>query len=355
MRACRHLAALALSLAAVPRLAAADPLPPDLALVPADAAGFAAVRVADLWNSDGAAPLRKMVADNKEMTKNLDDLHTTTGLAPGDVARLVLIAPAPGVGGPLTVVTTVKPYDKMKLLAALGPGAREMKAGGKTYHVAEKRGQALSFASPTTFIFGEPKRVEALLSGPEMKPDGALAEALGRAAGKDAVVVGVDLAVTGKEMKKYAAPDAPLLPLLEARSATATLSAGKDGLTAHVRFLFATEAAARDGEKAGAAAVEMARKEIAKGIEEMGGKKPRNDEEKAILDLMLQAMKEVETALKTAKVERAGNVVQGTLRSPSFAPASAVVFTTWFLFAPRSSPKPPPPRDAPRKDAPGGR
>src|SRR5439155_2302218 len=56
----RRLALLIVAVAAASGRAA-DPLPADLALVPADAVGFVHVRAKDLWASDLASGLRSMV------------------------------------------------------------------------------------------------------------------------------------------------------------------------------------------------------------------------------------------------------------------------------------------------------
>jgi hypothetical protein len=347
--------ALALALAPVPRLAAADPLPPDLALVPPDAAGFLSVRVADLWNDGSAATLRKMAKENKELAGGLEEMQKATGLTPADVTRLVLVVPTPGGRGELGVVLTARPYDRAKLLALLGPDANEKKAQGRAFHVSEKKNNALYFATEQAFVFGVPERVEAVVAAQAGKrPDGVLADALARSAEKHAIVVGLDLAALGQELKKGVGPEAkPFLPLLEARSATFTVDVGKGDVTVTARLPFATEEAARQGEKAAAALLDLTRAGLAMGIGKLGKEKPRTDDEKALLGLLLGALRDAEAGLKAARPERSGAVVQGAVRVRTAEPATALAVTAYGLFGVRGPSAPPEglPREGPTERA----
>jgi prepilin-type processing-associated H-X9-DG protein len=108
--------------AAKPRAEADVPLPPELNLIPRDAAAFVSIRVADLWSSDAAKELRDYLTREP---KALDEMAKATGLKISDVERVTLFFPTlPGPDGrrepaPLTVVTTVKPYDPTRMLRAM--------------------------------------------------------------------------------------------------------------------------------------------------------------------------------------------------------------------------------------------
>jgi hypothetical protein len=352
MRATLRLAALALAIVAVPRLSAADPLPPNLALVPPDADGFIAVRVADLWTADSAAAVRKMAKDNKEIATGLDELQRATGLTLADFTQVVLVLPEPGaLGPPAVIVQTGKPYDKAKVLARGGAGPEEKKAHGKPYHINEKMGEAFYFPSPQVFVFGETKKIEKILAAGPRPADGALAEALGRAGEKHALVIGFDIQAIGK-VPKNKPPE--VAPLFEARSATITVDVGKDAVTLSARVRFADEGAAKEGEKAAAALLDEMRKGVRTGIDEIGKQKPRDDVEKAMTDLFLRTLKDADAALKTAKPERKGNVVHGDLRVPSAEPASAVIGSVvalgWVRYKAAEPPKEEFRKDAPVKD-----
>jgi Protein of unknown function (DUF1559) len=101
--------------------ARAEPLPPELNLVPRDAGLFVSIRVSDLWNDAGLKPLRDFLVEEGSL---LRDFEKETGFRPDDVERVSLICanfhPRHIVPEPLIVVTFKKPYDLAKLLDTWG-------------------------------------------------------------------------------------------------------------------------------------------------------------------------------------------------------------------------------------------
>ncbi len=97
--------------------ARAEPLPPELNLIPRDAGLFVSVRVADLWNDTRLKPLRDFLVEEGRM---LRELESETGFRPDDVERVSVVCanfhPRMGVPEPLIVVTLKKPYDLATLL-----------------------------------------------------------------------------------------------------------------------------------------------------------------------------------------------------------------------------------------------
>jgi hypothetical protein len=323
-------------------------LPPELALVPRDAPGVISIRVADVWNSDAAAPWRKMIKDEPDLAMMQMFLEKALGLSVTDLDRAVLIIPPPDSHvQPIFVIRTGKPFDKDKVLGALVPGAKEEKVGGMSYFPKPNGRDALAVVNERVFLVGPAKELREFLERPaEKKADGPLSDALTRAAGKNQIVVGLNGPAVAKEMKKDLPP--PLAPLAEAQSATLTINAGKE-LVAHARASFATEEAAKEGEKAAEAGLELARKSIPMLIEKIE-KEPTNKEfEKTLQAKMVRSLKDTEKALKSAKAERKGSVVEGTLRVETPDTISML-----FLFLmPRGAakpPSPPPPVDKPSKD-----
>src|SRR5262249_24196551 len=140
-----------------------------------------------------------------------------------------------------------------------------------------------------------------------------------------------------------------LLPLLEARSATFTVDVGKGDVTVAARLPFATEEAAREGEKAAPALLDLTRAGLAMGIDRLGKEKPRTDDEKAQLGLLLGALRAGEAGLKAARRGRSGAVVQGAVRVRTAEPATALAVTAFGLFGVRGPSAPPEglPREGP--------
>jgi hypothetical protein len=342
-------AALLLTAGLIPPLPAREAEPPDadLALVPADAAGVVVVRIADLWNSEGAAGFRKMARDNPKFVRVLDELQKQTGLSGPDVERLIVILPEPGgPGGEFIVISTVKPYDRAKVLAAIVPDPQEKKAGGKAYYVSGKREREGVYpVSPRTFIVSpHAADLEKYLERPaEKKAMGPLSDALARAREKHAIVIGLNGPRLARELKKNLPQAAmPLLPLFEAASATLSIDAGKDELRIDGRLTFATEDAAKESEKAALAARDLLRKQLAQGIEDLGKAKPEKVEQ-AVIDLFLRFLKDLDAALQTAKPERRGPALHGHLLVKTPEPASILLlaYVVPRLSFPPEPPKPP--------------
>jgi prepilin-type processing-associated H-X9-DG protein len=106
---------------AKPRAEADVPLPPELNLIPRDAAAFVSIRVADLWSSDAAKELREYLGLQPNA---LAQIEKETGLKITDVERISLFYPTLLDLGlrreqPLIVVTTIKPYDAARVLQAM--------------------------------------------------------------------------------------------------------------------------------------------------------------------------------------------------------------------------------------------
>jgi hypothetical protein len=310
-------------------------LPPDLSLVTADAVGFVSFRVADTWNAEDAAGWRKMVKDNPQLAAMVGEIRKNTGLEPADVERVVVIPPAPeaGPGEPLTVVTTVKAFDRTKVLAAVAPKAEEKKVKGKSYWVGPNKREAIHIVNDRTFVVSSAKDLEAFLGRGDAKPAaGEMKEALTRATGKHAVVAALNVPPVAKVMKKEKMPDEmkPLMPLFEAQFATLTIDTGKE-LTLEGRLSFAGEDAAKTGEKAAEAGADLLRKYVARGVEEIAKAKPK-PEEKDLLDKIAQLLKDAEAGLKAAKPKRDGKVLEGTLHVKTAEPATALFLIPVSLF-----------------------
>src|SRR5688500_7770206 len=94
---------------------AADP-PPDLALVPGDAAGFVHVRLADLWKHDLMSGLRSAVTAAGPKALAAFEKQVYPDPATLDRATVIVLPPAGGRGEPavVAVIAFREAFDKDK-------------------------------------------------------------------------------------------------------------------------------------------------------------------------------------------------------------------------------------------------
>src|SRR4051794_38116832 len=94
--------------------AAEGELAPDLALVPADAAGFVHVRVADLYKSEHFRELRQLLGKAGEDAIRAFNSRFVPAPSSVDRVTVYLLAPKPGDhGGPevVAILSTSAPFD----------------------------------------------------------------------------------------------------------------------------------------------------------------------------------------------------------------------------------------------------
>ncbi|MBA4062706.1 MAG: hypothetical protein C0501_03190 [Isosphaera sp.] len=228
------------ALAAAVALARPDPppaeLPPDLALVPADAVGFVHVRAADLWKTDFP-----------RFAPKIPGLDRATGFVLADPVRKEPV--------PFLAVRTAAPLDRDAVVTAHLPGARKVTAGGRVAFVSDEAGLGVLFPDDRHLVLGPARGFEVYLKHPAAKA-GPLAHGLRLAAAGRPVVVGLN---------PSALPPAALggLAGLKAEHLTAALDLG-----AEPRLEFAAGYRSADDAKAAEAAVtgaaEFVRKELAR-------------------------------------------------------------------------------------------
>jgi hypothetical protein len=170
--------AAAVLAAAVPAVAA--DLPPDLALVPGTAAGFAHVRLAAVWKLDAMAPYRRVV--ERAGQRALDALDTRFAPPASSVERVTAVL---FVGERLQpsaalVVHLSAPADAARVRSAHLPDGVPKSAGGREYHASKER--AIAVVGDRTLVVGEEADVRAVLAG---TGSGVFAPALRAAAAGD--------------------------------------------------------------------------------------------------------------------------------------------------------------------------
>ena len=113
----------------------AEPLPPELNLIPRESGAFVSIRVAELWNDARLKPLREFF--EKEPTA-LRDFEIQNGFGPADLERATFLISGfderRGPSEPCVVLTFVKPLELEKLLDAwkgMTPAEAKESGGGR--------------------------------------------------------------------------------------------------------------------------------------------------------------------------------------------------------------------------------
>jgi hypothetical protein len=313
------LAAAAMACAALPGGGAAadkgDPPakgepPPELAFVPGDGGAFLTVRWADVWNHEVAKAAREKIL--KEWPDAFKDSAKALGVAPEEVERFTMVAPVAGPGPqgePFVAVTTRKPCDQKKVLAAAVPDAKEEKVKDRSLF-STTSGQAAVFLDDRTYLLGSPDSLKAFLERPGDKKDGALTPGLRLAGEKHAVVAALDVAALSKAIPPVppGAPEPPELkamrPFLKAQRAELFIDLGGQA-RGTLRLTFANETDARDAEKAfgvGKQTLVPLLAEARKTLEKQEDMRP-----------VTSLLTDVQAGLNAAKAERDGSVLEATM------------------------------------------
>ncbi len=307
----RALALLAALFVAATARAAPKPesaLPPDLDLLPRDAAFFLSMRVGDLCKSETTRELRDRFAKGRSFPQNPS---ATLAILLPDIERLTLVSPPP-TRVLTAVVHTARPYDRAAILAAFGK-AEEKKHRGQTYYEdTSDFTRFLYLVDDRTLVVGpflgpkgRPLGHEFLEWTWRRKGDGPLAETLGVASRKHHLVLGLNPAATSD--KGPADLPEPLRPLQNARSAVLAIDLGPESLL-ELELTFADEDAAAKGEKALRTGADMARDFLTRWLKEVDA------QTKCTLPHSIRFLHQASAALKEPPVRRQGIEVHAGVR-----------------------------------------
>jgi hypothetical protein len=233
----------------------------DLEAIPADGAGMATIRVADLWQHDLVKPLREKLG--KEAGEAAAAMEKGLGAAPEQIERLTLLAPAPAPGE-VILVGLAKPYDKAKVAAVAGKEAKEETFKGRALFVGPMGRSSVLLLGPRAYAIGEANAVRSLLEQAAAKRDGPLAEARRLAAGKHALVAALNVPALATQVPGLPGEVEALQPLLEAKSVTLTADLDTEA-RADLWLTFADAAEAKKGAKALREGVKMATAAVVQG------------------------------------------------------------------------------------------
>jgi len=319
----RNVALVGLVLALGPSFLRAEPLPPELDLIPRDAALFVSVRIGDLWNDARMKPAREFFEKDFQFEEE-------AGFKPADVERLTIFFENFGAGifEPRIEVTFSKPYNLEQLLKAWDRGPPDQPArkhdlkaksfilGRSSYILVNDR----TFVMFHSIVEDQAKETEKLLAQIKApRRAGVLGPAVEAAAGKHVVVVGCNI----PSMKNALPPSSPIdfLPLdalLSSRSASLILDQGEAAkITLRVD---APDAATAKRVHDVLKAFQVLGLEMLPGVKRQAAR-----EEGTPLPQLIELF---EPMLQTAKFEQEGSVTTMTLKSKGDLAAVGVSLAT---------------------------
>jgi hypothetical protein len=290
-------------------------LPADLALVPADAVVFAAVRPADILAGEVGDSLRQLDERRFPIAEMMAQIASGGNPIP-EMERVIEFL-VPGAE-PSYVLTATKPLDRARVLKGFGNHGKETKVRSLS-HYRDAEAGSIVFVNDRTFLFGTADAVDRWLRKEPIPPrDGPLAVALCAAADNPHLTAAVTRAIfpnpepLAKSLPPALASLAP--PLLRAESALLTARFGKE-FRLDLRCAFPDEEKAKAGEQALRAGRDLAVRHVpelgeilADDFVPFGGS--RNARE------LLHFFEETGEALKSLPVERQGKTVAVQLRLP---------------------------------------
>jgi len=273
----------------------------ELDLIPNDGVAVVSFHFGELWNHEAFKSASEKIM--KEKPDVAEGLVKQAGVAPDEIERVTgVMQSIESRGNWLSFITTTKPYDAKKVLAAAAPEAAEEKVNGHALH-ANPNGPSIAFLSDRTYAIGSTEEVKRFLNHSKETKEGPLTPAM-RAAEKHLIAAGVDVQILAETAAKELPPQmAAFAPLLKAQSAVFTADLGEN-LKAEGRLTFAGESPAKAGEKAVNAALDMARGGLVMGLQQMGKQKD--------MVRVVSILEELQTGVRAAKVEVNGSVVEAS-------------------------------------------
>lgn len=326
-------------------------LPPDLELVPPDAVGFIHIRAAELWKSDALADLRRLIT--QAGTKALQAVDARFVPAPSTIERITVILPAtktiaepfppldPEAMSALLVVTTSKPFDRTQFLKGLAPESRPKKYLTRTYQFLEKTWHGLYLVDDRTLVYGSEDALVYLFDHLDRKrAAGPLDIGLHLAGQRHHAVVALNARQLAQGPVAQATPP-KLQPILHTQTVTAVVDLDQP-IFLDVRFHFAKDEQAREGEEAVRASLDLIRETLTMPIQQVEQQLFKDSKDtptglqalpEALGSLFALGMfRQVEAELTKIAVKRQGRIVSVPVTAPaalggnrSVVPAMAMV------------------------------
>jgi hypothetical protein len=309
------------------------------ALAP-DAKGFLHVRVGDVWSSDVARQLRNFVSlAGPNLIAEFDSRFYP---APSEVESFTVILYDPNFRGilpsgrptevtPVWVVTTKKPLDRDALVKTMAKTGKPRKHAGKDYHFDEAQWSGLLMLDDRSYAYGSEDAITGLIDRMAKGGDSPLAALLTREADKHPVSLGASMGqVAGPAVVKGMPPE--LQPIFKAKTLLATLDL-KPKTTVSASLEFATEAEAKDGQKAVQEVVQLARGQLGNAltaVEQQARRDPAGpqagiqDFPETVGSLLAAAgLKQLDALLGAMPLNQKGTAVQASLELDSVLPGGS--------------------------------
>jgi prepilin-type processing-associated H-X9-DG protein len=320
----------AISLALVPdlRTASAQPpaLPPELKMVPPDAALFGHVNVAAVWSGKIGDTVR--AAKPVEIEKGLAELKKKTGVSPDMVKTVTFFFPnfkQPGdFNAGVVHVTFQKPYDRATILKSMKDEKTEFTEENGVVTIKEKSGPG-GVERKIVFDLSDANRI-AIYAGVDdkyRKPaagDGPIAPAIRAAAEGATAAFGVNFAALPDEIRGDDLPAEvrPFQPLFKSDALIAVGKLEGEELKVDLRFRSSERARVAEAEKSLAAGITLFQTLLGIAVQQLENSK--NENEKAMLPLVKQAIEVVRGAKVSAdgSEARVSGVVRTDLPIGSF-------------------------------------
>lgn len=249
--------------------AAAEPqLSADLAMVPADAAGFVHIRLAELWKNDMFAPLRQTWERAGDTV--LRALDRQFAPAPSSIERATVFVQfhnkQPQVYG---ILAFSKPFDPDAVLKSFMPRAEKKMVSGKTVYEDPNGSIAIAFPDNRTILMAERHHHLEAYFEKAVPREGPLASSLQLAATRPLVAAANIKALPIPPEALQVVPN-EFRPLLKAELVQVSLNLdAKAQLDA--RATYPDAAAAGDAETAMRALIARGRSELGKQRADMEG------------------------------------------------------------------------------------
>ena len=323
------------------RAPAAD-VPPDLALIPGDAAGFVSVDVPGILNSPICDEVRFALGALKPA--EIAAFAKKFPVDPTTIQRVVILFPTgptaldpipnlhPTAVSALVVVGCSKPFDRATLAKGMFPAGRPKGYRGRSYQFDEDAWSGvLALPDDRTFVVGAEDSLVWLIDRLERGDAvGPLSPARAEAARHTLFAAFHPSAVVPP-----AALPAELRPLADAQRICLAIDPGKT-LKASLELHYANAAGATAGEAALKVAIGLGRDQLRKAEENLkkvtdkpvpagGVASPSEFPERFAALIGVGAIRRLDEALKALPVEQQGATVRVALEMPMPSGASALV------------------------------
>jgi hypothetical protein len=308
------------------------------ALAP-DAKGFLHVRVGDVWSSDVAKQLRDFVSlAGPNLIAEFDsrfypapsEVESFTVIIYDTNFRGILPSGRPTEVTPVWVVTTKKPLDRDALIKTVARTGKPRKHAGKDYHFDEAQWSGLLMLDERSYAYGSEDAITGLIDRMAKGGDSPLAALLTREADKHPVSLGVNMAQAAGPAAKGVPPE--LQPIFKAKTMLATVDL-KPKTTISAALEFATEAEAKDGQKAVQELVQLARGQLGNAlttVEQQARRDPAKPQagiqdfpESVGLLLAAAGLKKLDALLGAMPLNQKGTAVQASLELDSVLPGGS--------------------------------